>query len=379
MKQLVLTVMAGVLCAGAAARADDTAFQLKVYGFARLDAAWYSGPLFSSAVPFFAATDAESKDGEWTIHPRWTRIGLKALPWKVAEDVDVSAVIEVDFLNGGSESRPIPRLLHGYGTVRWRTLEFLGGQTSDLVSPLIPSGLETSIMWNSGNLGDRRAQARLTWTPTLSPGVTLRVALAAGMTGAVDGQDLDADGRLDGLASQAPDIQGLVEVAFPISDREAKIGVAGRYAREKATLPGVSDTVFHSWLASAHLDIPVIEQLRLRGEVFYGQDLDDVRGGIHQGVNASTGQEIHSVGAWVEAMVTLGFYKLQLGVSMDDPLDDDVPAAGRLRNRALWVGNTFQVVGPFSVGVGYTLWHTLYKAAPEGLVHRAHFFSTVSF
>jgi hypothetical protein len=58
-------------------------------------------------------------------------------------------------INIASESRAVPRIRHAYGEMRWDEFSILFGQTWDVISPLLPTINDDSLMWNAGNLGDR--------------------------------------------------------------------------------------------------------------------------------------------------------------------------------------------------------------------------------
>src|SRR5213075_2902130 len=81
---------------------------------------------------------------------------------------------------------------------------WLFGQTWDIISPLFPSPNDDTLMWNAGNIGDRRPQFRYTYEPARRP---LSVSVGLGLTGAIDAQDLDANGIRDGEDSGLPNVQ----------------------------------------------------------------------------------------------------------------------------------------------------------------------------
>ncbi|MFB6375056.1 MAG: hypothetical protein ABEN55_18485, partial [Bradymonadaceae bacterium] len=282
------------------------------YGFARLDTVLLTHrmnhPQYSMWVqPGDVETSASPN---LTIYGRLTRVGVEFDASEFSDTFELKGKIEADFQNGGSESRPAPRLRHGYGKVATDDWFGLAGQTWDLASPLYPSAHADALMWNAGNLGDRRPQLRLGWTPG-DDRFGGRVAVAAGATGAVDGKDLDVNRRLDGLQSGLPTVQGLAEVSTTYrDDQKLQLGVSASWARERlGQQPGGDDStspshggkrMFHSYSLNAHLKVPLTEWFTIRGEGFYGSNLSDIRGGIGQGINPQTGDEIRSLGGWGE-------------------------------------------------------------------------------
>jgi hypothetical protein len=140
--------------------------KVKLYGFLRLDLDFDSQRPSNGQIPFFITTpDARaggSGNGDFSMHPRLTRFGLDYTGPTVAKlkDAKLTGKFEADFENGGSESRQIIRIRHAYLRLGWKDFSITGGQTWDVVSPLFPTVNHDSLMWNAGNVGDRRPQLR---------------------------------------------------------------------------------------------------------------------------------------------------------------------------------------------------------------------------
>ncbi|HKC85582.1 MAG TPA: hypothetical protein VKG02_06380, partial [Blastocatellia bacterium] len=117
--------------------------QLKFYGFLRLDLDVDSQRANNDQTPLFI-TSADPRigkpgAGDFSMHPRLTRFGVDYCGPRIAAlgDSKLSGKLELDFENGGSESRQIIRIRHGYLKMDWdHQVSILAGQTWDLVSPL---------------------------------------------------------------------------------------------------------------------------------------------------------------------------------------------------------------------------------------------------
>jgi hypothetical protein len=109
----------------------------------------------------------------------------------------VSGRLEIDFQNGGSNSRAIPRYRHAFLQMNWGVHSLLAGQTWDVISPLFPTVNADTLMWNVRNMGDRRPQLRYSYEP--KTGLNARGAI--GLTGAIDNLDADNNGVPDGEGS----------------------------------------------------------------------------------------------------------------------------------------------------------------------------------
>src|SRR5262245_17914956 len=105
--------------------------------------------------------------------PRHQRFGADCSGPRIAAlgDTKLSGKLELDFANGGSESRQIIRIRHGYLKMDWdHQVSILAGQTWDVVSPLFPTVNNDTLMWNVGNPGDRRPQFRFASEPKSGQG-----------------------------------------------------------------------------------------------------------------------------------------------------------------------------------------------------------------
>ena len=366
---------------------------IKFYGFLRLDAIFDdSSPNNTQTIGWIKSEDPGApggvqKDNEsLTIHPRLTRFGFDLDAGKVAalKDAKVTGKMEVDFYNNGlagqSESRSALRMRHAYVDLDWGNDALRAGQTSDLISPLWPVVNPDMIMWGAGNLGDRRPQVR--WTHTMAQGENkITAAGMAGLTGAVDNQNLDGPGDTvrDGEESGKPMLQGRVAYSFAAGKGKAEAGAWGSFAREHTTVQFAGEDKFESTALGIDLTLPLGEQFYLKGEAWRGRNLDDVRGGIFQGVNTTTGNEIHSQGGWIEAGFNLSkTVLLAAGFTEDNPQSSDLNAGGRDRNTVAYAAIHFNY-DPVEFGFDFMHWHTQFKGQKGGLDHRFQAYIQYSF
>jgi hypothetical protein len=231
------------------------------------------------------------------------------------------------------------------------------------------------VMWGAGNVGDRRPQFRAEWTPKAGPG-NLLVQGEVGLTGADDNRDLDANSIRDGEASGVPTIQGRVGYRFPNWD-EQMIEVAAwvHYAREKIDNPAAVSAGFaaagrNDFTSEGYgldLSVPLYKDIvSLRGEVWTGKNLDDIRGGILQGINPANAQEIRATGGWGELMFRpKKWYSLHGGYLTDNPRDGDLPAQAPKLNSIWYLGGRLYF-DPIEFGLDYLNWTTYFKDTVAG-------------
>ncbi len=366
---------------------DDWGAQL--YGFGRLDLIYNSQRFDHPQYPSLLAAEVESAeaDDEINIHPRLTRLGLSAWRKGQPDEVNLGAKLELDFQNGGGESRQTPRLRHGYASLDTAGFRLIAGQTWDLISQLYPTANADSMMWNTGNTGDRAPQLRLGYGLGLGEG-TMDFDVAFLMPNVTDGRDLDGNGTPDGRDAAVPGLQGRIAYKAGLwTTRPLHVAIGGLFGRSEALLVDRLHD-WTSWGVFAELDIPFSEQFGARGEWFIGQDLAEVRGGIKQGLTVTRGdddqiidaKEIRTMGFWAELYgAPAEWLKLAVGYGQDDPEDEDLVEGDRIHNAALWGAVHWYPVAAFRVGAEYLYWMTKYKAGSEPVGQRFNLHFTYSF
>lgn len=359
--------------------------RLRLYGFLRVDLDMDSQrPNNGQTILFVTSPDLPNNDqGNFTIHPRLTRLGLDFHGTSVEGlgDALLSGKLEADFENGGSESRQIPRIRHAYFRLDWKHAALLGGQTWDAFSPLYPSVNSDDLMWWAGNLGDRRPQLRAELTPSWESS-RLAITAGIGLNGAINLQDLDQNGYRDGEESSRPALEGRIGYSHSswADGQKLSFGLSGYYGWFSPSQPVQGRRDFHIQAVNVDFRLPLVNRLQLQGEGWWGRNLADVRGGIGQGINLTTGREIRSRGGWSELVLqVLPKWSIHPGISTDDPLDIDVPEGGRTRNAAFYVGNRFRPGGGFLIGFDYLYWKTQFKGLSPGIDNRINAFFQFGF
>lgn len=348
-------------------QAEGNSSALTFYGFARLDIIVDDSRPNSFQAPTFIRSESPGAEnrGNFTMHPRLTRFGVNYRAPQ-ADGPAVTGRVEFDFQNGGSNSRAIPRYRQAFLQLNWGSHALLAGQTADVISPLLPTVNADTLMWNAGNLGDRRPQLRYSYEPR--SGLNVRVGI--GLTGAIDNLDVDANGVNDGEASRMPNLQA--RVGFTPANGRLFVGLWGHYARMRTDEPIGGHRDFNSHSYGGDADIRFTPRVSVRGEIWRGRNLGDVRGGVGQAFNTTTGLNIESAGGWVEVGLREGRYGFSTGYTIDDPADANVPGGGAIQNGAWYVTNQFRVAPAVTVGADYLYWRTRFKSASDGTDNRVN-------
>ena len=337
---------------------DKDGLGAQLYGFARLDVLYQDAQLSHPQFPEFALLRSDGKKVDnLSVHPRLTRLGVAAWTGNLDGGFTVDAKIELDFQNGGSESRELPRLRHGYGQLKWNGLTILAGQTWQLVSQLFPAANADSMMWNSGNTGDRAPQIRVGYALDVGEKGRLDYDIAMMMPNTVDKADRDQDGQVDGAAAAVGSYEARVGFSMPLwTEKAFKIAVGGHFGQEEYTPDYADAKTLTSWGVFAELDMPIIDMLGIRGEFFVGAGLSDVRGGVKQVTNKD-GDAVETLGFWAELwLIPVTGLHLAGGFGMDDPEDGGDRSINS--NMVAWGSVAYRPWKPFRVGAEYHHWFT---------------------
>jgi len=353
----------------------------KIYGMLRADMDVDSQRPNNGETPLYIvpadAGTGKSDRGLFSLHPRLTRFGLDLNGPSISSlrGPTLTGKFESDFENGGSESRQIIRVRQAYVRLGWNNFSILAGQTWDIVSPLNPTVNDDTLMWNAGNIGDRRPQVRADWEVKNGRGVW-SLASGVGLTGAVDALDVDNSGYLSGQESGRPDLQARAGYSHPMLGQKASLGGSFYYGWLNASKPAAGRTSFTGQATNIDYTLPLAAFLSLRGEGWWGRNLSDVRGGAGQGINTTTGTEIRARGGWSELSLSISrYWSIHPGLTTDNPLPADVPSGGRTRNAALYFGNRFSLSPLVTLGADYLRWKTNYKGpTPAGIDNRVNLF-----
>ena len=368
-------ILSLVLFSPAVSLADDDRPPLSIYGFARLDYIADDSTMSNVDRPFFVESEPADDNSEVSLHPRLSQLGLSLDEWSLRGPLRGRGLLEVDFQGAGGESGFI-QLRHAYFALSVAgKVELLAGHTWDLISPLFPSANNDTLMWNAGNTGDRRPQFRIVATPI----DRIRFGAAVAMSGAADNQDLDGDGRLDGMESGMPMVQMLAEYRQQIGSHGVmRLGIWGHAAREE--LGDGQDMSSTSFGGHFYLPVPAPIGLVLMGEIFAGKNLSDIRGGIGQGVNPMTGDEIPAAGGWLELVqVFTERHMLALGTSLDAVNADEINDGDRESNRTTYGVLRYRPHPAVQFAGELVHWRTDYKNASAGVANRVNLHATMFF
>ena len=330
-------------------------YPMDIYGYLKLDAAFDTGGANNGNYLRWVDPDGVGRDDDqFSVTARQTRLGLK-MQGPSLYGANTEGKIEMDFYGGGAENNAQIRMRHAYFTMEWpdRDLELLFGQTWDLMSPLVPRLVNFTNLWWTGNIGFRRAQARV--TKGFAVGDEGRFAVALAATRNIGDPDLFAFGEDTGADAGFPTLQGRLFYEFPGSaGRETTLGLSGHYGEEEYDFVGFwggrHDEDVKSWSVNLDAEIPIGKYLLFKSELFTGANLDAYVGGIGQGVvvrpfddgSFRSVQAIRSHGGWVNLhIIPGGRWRYSVGGGFEDPDDGDLLPGARSRNMGVFANAGF--------------------------------------
>lgn len=366
--------------------------RFKLYGHLRLDAYYDDSRPNSVTLPSYIRSEdptaplaqrAPSGESDFTMHPKLTRLGLDFIGPKLGGlgDAVLTGKLETDFYNAtATDSREALRIRVAYIQLKWNTVSLYAGQMWDVISPIYPVVNPDNVMWNAGNLGDRRPQIRGEWA-SAGDKTRFNVQAMAGNTGAIDGKDQEpatatGSGYKDGDQAAQPTLQARGAIITPMLDwkKNIEFGVWAHRAEEKTDVPVGNSSTFLSSAYGVDLQLPVFkDKFWFKGELWTGRNLGDVRGGILQSINLN-GDEVRSQGGWAEfGAKAHDRVNVYAGYTFDNPNNDDLinnaTTASRTRN-SIWYAALRFDFKPVTFGLDYLRWTTGYLGFGDGTDNR---------
>jgi hypothetical protein len=217
-----------------------------------------------------------------------------------------SAYIEFNFLGflpGYNAGSPSPILRHGYAklTNEDSGTTLLFGQAQGPFAPIDPQTLNWETLVLMGDIFTRLPQVRLTQTMGDFSAAVALVRPADYLNDTKRGYDVQGRGQDSGL----PEVQARVQYSLPLKgghywfyETGGAIGLSGRAARERFDAGTDAQQDITSWTAALDWIIPA-GPVTIAGELYYGQDTDNVYGlsGVARAADGAL-EPISELGGW---------------------------------------------------------------------------------
>ncbi|MFH1476525.1 MAG: hypothetical protein ABIH24_03405 [Verrucomicrobiota bacterium] len=341
-------------------------FTLKPYGYVKLDAAYDTSRVqIGDYALYVLPTINGERNNEFNMTARETRIGLE-LMGPDTENWKTTGKIETDFYGpGGTANSANLRMRLGYLNLSHSGgFAVRAGQDWDTFITVIPRMLNLALLNDSGQLGIRRPQLRLSQAVPLGASkFTAQVAAARPI-----GEDLDGGGQDDGADSGVPVFQYNVLFETPLLTAKAsKFSISGLIGREKLDSTISNNVViteeqnYNSWAVIGSVFLPVHQKIALHGTLWTGANLDTYYGGIGQGINTIKQTSIGAQGFWIQIMTEpIKNLNWNIGYGFDDPHNGDLNKGDRARNTSIFTSLYYNLTTAVILGIEYFNMTTAY-------------------
>lgn len=353
-------------------------FDVDIYGYIKLDASYDTHRTTPGDLMFYVLPKADERKNEFNMTAKETRLGLNIRAPELARTV-MSGKVEMDFYGSASHNSPNPRLRLGYLDFAFENTSVRAGQDWETFITVLPRIVNFSFLANSGGLGLRRPQLRVTQVLNVAEDTKLISKVAAART---ISQDIDGDGQDDGAAAGFPTAQGNLAIETPLLVREspARIGVSGHWGREQVDAYKANGSMrekkdYDTWSMICSLVLPVFarngKSAAIQGTIWTGENLNAYFGGIGQGINPELERGIRASGGWAQLVLAASDrLNLNLGYGIDDPKDGDLGDTCRSRNRSLFASVFYTVLPGTTLAFEYTNMKTEYKNTDAAVNNR---------
>jgi hypothetical protein len=335
----LLVAISTLAAAPAAGQQPD--IEASVHGLILMNAFHTTDNVNNSDVPQFAVpTSAMSPEGSASSATvRQSRVTAFALVPEFAGGV-LEGELDVDFFGGqqpstGGRTFPLLRVRRAIAELTWNRVALLVGQESPPIAAVSPSSVASvgfPDFAGAGNLWLWIPQIRLSADlPSSGPvRVGAEIAALAPTSGEAQGAFLTQPDIAE--RSGRPFLQGRVRGRWGQGEELGEVSAGGHYGW---ILDAAGERVPSKALALS-IWTPLGPKLDLRAEAFTGQALAGLGGGgIGQNM-VRDGVPVRTVGGWGQLNLRpTEQWEIGGGAGIDDPDDEDLGDASRLRNLAL--------------------------------------------
>jgi len=336
-----------------------SSLDIQFYGYVKADASYdNSRTTPGNYVLYVNSEETNNNDNEFNLTANQTRLGLN-INGPQGGRIKTSGRVEIDFYgDADDQNRAQIQMRHAYLNLDWADSGFslLAGQTTDVISPLLPYTLNYSVLWYTGNIGYRRPQIRATQEITLDGDRTL--LLQGAMTRTISTDPIFTEAGED---SGFPTLQGRAALTTPIfSPGPTTVGLSGHWGQEEHD--DLGGARFNTWSVNVDITQPLTNTTSLKGELFSGENLGAYLGGIGQGVNKTRNQEISACGGWLAVNFNpAGKWTYNVGAGFDDVDAANVEDDDRTANSALFANGVYAINEHADIGAEISHWRTHYK------------------
>ncbi len=259
---------------------------------------------------------------------------------------------------------------------------FLAGQTWHIWKMVAPSEIDGAWLEQTGYPYRRSPQFRATKIFKFDDDSSLELRAGLVKNGPGMGHDRDNDDNQDNSASGWALLEGAAlysRKAAWTEDKSWMIGLAGMYGRDKSHRVGDDGAFgkadeYDSKMVMMAASVPfetAVGDFTLCGQLFAGDNLRDIQGGVGQGVAfkhgaGAKGREVSTIGGFIDLNYEVKDtpWSFAIGYGFDDPTDSEARyAEGRCYNDRAYVDAFYRINDNLKLGFEYAHLRTKYDLA----------------
>lgn len=272
--------------------------------------------------------------------------------------------------------------IQAWGDLRNEEWRLAAGVQFNVFNPNLPTMLTFASMFGSGNAGnnfpgqfrverylhpsaDEDLTIQLALTEPNATGVASQSPISSIITGTPVLRITEDNGwpMVEGRMAYA---HGEVKQEGLEAKRAFEIGVSGAVTQLRTVVPPDPNVVANVFGIGADIRWRVNDRFGVIGELFTGEGLGFLNGGILQSTNSTTYRGIRSRGGWGEFYYYITpCLHTHCGAGIDDPFDNDLAGTQVTRNQTYFGNLLWDMSKQVRVGFEFTWRETAYVALPD--------------
>ena len=354
-------------------------FTFTPYGYINLSATWESERTINGDYCVYAQSPEltpSANRSAFYVDPRSSRIGLRidGPGTKYWTNSKTRAVFECDFQGSYQVRNRSGFLLRkAYVEIGDDESKFLFGQDWEVFSPLYPMTFNYPAGSGVGNLGYRRAMIRAdhAFKFGCDSSLLFQFAICDNTIRDYTGGGTDVP-RV--TASGWPIIQGRIAYAFGEKrfrhEQAITLGISGQIGEQRVDYvnPTLIGQKLTTWAVCVDLDVPITKKMRIQAELYDGDNVSNLEGGILQGIDMVRRDTIRCKGGWAAVQYQwTKKMKTNVGYAIEDPNDKDLLGtasysgnmySSRTYNQSIFGNVMYNWTEAFMTGVELSFWKT---------------------
>jgi hypothetical protein len=318
-------------------------------------------------IPLFLAPGVAQPDNTVDVYARPSNIGAIFTGPDVG-DFKTGGMLWVCFYNDALIVDRYGLLpLEAWGELKNDDWRFAAGLQFNVFCPLAPNMLNFSMLLGSGDAGNNfpgqfrierylhpSNESQLTFQLALSDPVATSIISRTPLSSLITGAPplrLTEDNGWPNIEARVAYGLGELKQEGLASKRTLEVGASVVGGQLRTAVPFSPNVVADTFGAGADYSWRINDRWGFQGEIFTGQALGFLNGGVFQSVNGLTFEPIRTTGGWVEVYYYFNpCLHTHWGEGIDDPVNRDLSTGQISKNQTTFANLIWDVTKQFRVG-----------------------------